>query len=1071
MLSRAHTGFVLSRKYIVVLARLGGLFAVLAATITFAQPAGLVVTAVDPGGVAWATPISTGDILIAWRFSDEQVAVEGEFNAPLSLDAVQSQWGWRGKTVLVLQKGASTRAVEVPVGDWGISVRPQLPNDDVVKLQSITQAIANGDGEEAIGDGLRWRDALIENGDYQNAAWLSAEIGAALLSSRDFERAKPFFFEPLGILTTRLPVADRVSVLERHTLQSVDGRSTADRRASIEEAVTLQRTLARNGRLAKLLVHVTAARGRNGDISGAVQAADEAFQLAEALIPRSLTMAKALENQGTIAIGNGRNDDARTFTERAIRLYRKIGAHPDVIAGALTNRGIVSFRRGELSAAQQFYEESLSLASDQPSGVSVQALSLNNLSLVLRQRGDLKSARARLDEALTINTRLDPTSLSVVRNVGNLAEIEVLLGDLASAAARREFVTTFWRNRLPDGTELGYSLLAQAVIADLRNQNDVAEGLYTEAIAHMVRVAPRSDPYADAVGRYAGFLGHQGRTEEALSAIERVAAIRESTAPDSVDLAWAKVIEADLAIATNDLDRAQEAIAIALRIQLRDAPDTSDLAEAYFVESKLLRRTSDAQSVRASLGAAVGVLERQRQWLPDGDQLQQYFSDRYRRIYSAYARSLLDHGDNDAALDAIETYRARSLLTLLADRNIELAAERPPDFANARMNLPQGTLCVSYFALADELVIFVAQAGSDLSVLRVPVGKADLQAEVRRFRHLISEGQFAAELKPALLDSGYTLYQWLIAPLKDRIATTERLLIIPDDELYALPFAALVASRTSEPRFLIEDLPIHVVQSLAIHAELSRRAEQDYSVQFRAYADPVGATSLETHRGSDGKMLPGTRREAKTVAALFAANEAELFLSENATETALLNQEGSPRYLHLATHANFDRHRPLDSYLQLAPPLLSSPGGDDRLQAWEVFEKFQTNADLVTLSACETGAGQLLGSEGLLSLARAFQVAGARNVVATLWAVPDESTTELMVRFYAALRAGEGAPAALRDAQLALIRGPLEIGVTESPSLWVRVRRILSGPARLDARHPYNWAAVQMIGPGSLALH
>ncbi len=94
---------------------------------------------------------------------------------------------------------------------------------------------------------------------------------------------------------------------------------------------------------------------------------------------------------------------------------------------------------------------------------------------------------------------------------------------------------------------------------------------------------------------------------------------------------------------------------------------------------------------------------------------------------------------------------------------------------------------------------------------------------------------------------------------------------------------------------------------------------------------------------------------------------------------------------------------------------------DGILQAWEIFERVRLKADLVVLSACDTGRGKDLGGEGLLSLTRAFQFAGARSVVASLWQVPDEGSADLMIRFYHHLKNGEAAADALRGAQLEMI--------------------------------------------------
>src|SRR6185436_16010655 len=97
--------------------------------------------------------------------------------------------------------------------------------------------------------------------------------------------------------------------------------------------------------------------------------------------------------------------------------------------------------------------------------------------------------------------------------------------------------------------------------------------------------------------------------------------------------------------------------------------------------------------------------------------------------------------------------------------------------------------------------------------------------------------------------------------------------------------------------------------------------------------------------------------------------------------------------------------------------LLSAGRDNGLLQAWEVFEQVRLNADLVVLSACESALGKELGGEGLIGLTRAFQYAGARTVLASLWKISDRTTAELMVRFYKHLKDGMTKDEALRAAQ------------------------------------------------------
>ena len=167
---------------------------------------------------------------------------------------------------------------------------------------------------------------------------------------------------------------------------------------------------------------------------------------------------------------------------------------------------------------------------------------------------------------------------------------------------------------------------------------------------------------------------------------------------------------------------------------------------------------------------------------------------------------------------------------------------------------------------------------------------------------------------------------------------------------------------------------------------------------------------------------------------------AQVFVGPEATEERAKAAVADATVIHFATHGLVDEASPLDSSLVLSLPRAWKPGDDNGLlQAWEVFEQMRIRADLVTLSACDSALGEEVSGEGILGLTRAFQYAGARAVLASLWGVNDASTAELMASFYAALGEGRSTDEALRTAQLHLLHG----------SRW---------------RHPRHWAAFELLG-------
>ena len=155
-----------------------------------------------------------------------------------------------------------------------------------------------------------------------------------------------------------------------------------------------------------------------------------------------------------------------------------------------------------------------------------------------------------------------------------------------------------------------------------------------------------------------------------------------------------------------------------------------------------------------------------------------------------------------------------------------------------------------------------------------------------------------------------------------------------------------------------------------------------------------------------------------------------------ASETTLKQLAPQASIIHVAAHGYAENCDPLGSFIALAP---EDSGEDGLLRAYEIIEGLRLKADLVTLSACETGLGEVTKSEGVVGLTRAFHYAGAESVVVSLWSVRDTSTSQLMAEFYRQYKGGKSKDEALQLAQEALI------GTSQQS-------------------HPYHWAAFVLSG-------
>ncbi|MBV8808866.1 MAG: CHAT domain-containing protein [Acidobacteriaceae bacterium] len=342
-------------------------------------------------------------------------------------------------------------------------------------------------------------------------------------------------------------------------------------------------------------------------------------------------------------------------------------------------------------------------------------------------------------------------------------------------------------------------------------------------------------------------------------------------------------------------------------------------------------------------------------------------------------------------------------------------------------------------------MLFVVQPrGTEpgFSVFTLPVSEKDLQARVEQFRGLIQQRRHASN-HDLVLQAGQ-LYSLLFKPAESLVSGADRLVIVPDGSLQVLPFGALLRN---EQQYLVEWKPVHTVVSATVYDELrkTRRTLDNKPVDLVAFGDPripIGKDEVQgtadaelgfaSERGFTFGRRPFNRREVEDIAGLYPARN-RLYLGVNATEEHAKAVGNDVRYIHFATHGLLDERFPLNSAIVLTIPEKLQEGKDNGLlQAWEIFEQVRLDADLVTLSACNTGLGQKLSGEGLIGLTRAFEYAGARSVLASLWSVDDFRTMQLMERFYSELKSGKTKDEALRQAQISLLRSRS----SSSPFYW-----------------------------------
>ena len=348
-----------------------------------------------------------------------------------------------------------------------------------------------------------------------------------------------------------------------------------------------------------------------------------------------------------------------------------------------------------------------------------------------------------------------------------------------------------------------------------------------------------------------------------------------------------------------------------------------------------------------------------------------------------------------------------------------LAAAAPPaDLAAVQARLAPDEALLAYFSARDQLMGFWVD--------RQTVVACPNLASIEAIRQRLDRLRFALrrESDETTEHLGW-MYRMLVAGLCHVPGTSQapgtserglrRLYVIPHDLLYHLPFHALHDGQG----YLLERCEVVYLPAAGM---------------LRPHTAPRPTRALIVGCDHDGR-LPAALAEAQAIYDLLAAAAPQtgipptLLLAGDATEARLRELAPAAGILHLSTHGVFRHDNPLFSALRLA---------DGWLTLADVERMDLRGTGLVTLSACETSAGDLRGGD-LLGLSQAFLAAGAASLVASLWPVPDEATARLMIGFYRRLSAGEGAAAALRGAQLALLAEPAY-------------------------RHPLHWAGFGVMG-------
>jgi len=770
-------------------------------------------------------------------------------------------------------------------------------------------------------------------------------------------------------------------------------------------------------------------------------ALDEARQLVADGERFPLSRERALELEylkGILLVEGYRWDEAEQLFTRLL----DAGLPPGLQGRVLNELGMIYEYLGRWQPAVQTYRRSLEVFRELDDDLYIGKVSVNLGITYTRgyEAGELDVAV--LDEALACHRR----ALEIFQRLGQRrleGRAWIELGTVHKALGHWDEALECYQRDAAICRELGHrhglGLVLNNIGEVLQQQGrwNEAVSAYREALAIMREF---HDPYeeADILSNLGSLYQARGDLPQALETYRSAARVIESlradiTAPEAREDFFGTVahVYGGRALLCLDMGRIAEAFDCAERARSR-----------AFIELLLHRPIRPPRNVP-------------RSWLEQEEALRRELDALYRA--QAAGQTTTVQAERIAQLEArLDELRRRIRL-----RNAEYASFRsvaPLTLAQVQERVPQGAVLVEYFAAADEVIAFMVERDEEPQAVRLGVSPQALQRACfdaeGRLRSLLPDRDGSLH-EPWLLER---LYQALLAPIEGRLAGKDLVIFVPHGVLHYLPLHALGNGREKQPWRAV------YTPSATVLLEYCRAKS------------PVeqGEGCLALGYGGDG--LRHAEEEAHQVVRVC---RGRAVVGAAATRTLVYEQAGRYRYLHFSGRAFFNPRSPLNSGLLLA---------DGTLDVLDILQHVQLQADLVTLSACETGRSRVKAGDELIGLIRAFLYAGTPSVLVTLWPVDDLAARMFMEKFYRELMALEDAAIlsrkaeALRQAQMYLrnltvgeVREFLEQRAT--PEAVEQELQRLARAAGLDSQfggrvddqarpfyHPYYWAPFILVG-------
>jgi CHAT domain-containing protein len=930
-----------------------------------------------------------------------------------------------GLSIVLLIAGVK---LESPSVAQTLPPAPNLGNEKLVEAKQLNQQVLNliqqGKYDEAIP--LAQRSLAIRENvlgtDHPDVAISLNNLAELYRNQGKYAQAEPLYQRSLAILE-KAPGTDHLSVAT--SLNNL--ASLYDDQGKYTQAEPLyQRSLTiREKALGTDFSDIATSLNNLAELyrkQGKYAQAEPLYQRSLAIYEKAmgtdhLGVATSLNNLASLYDTQGKYAQAEPLYQRSLAIYEKVrGENHQDVATSLNNLAELYRNQGKYTQAKPLYQRSLAIY-EKALGIDHQdvATSLNNLASLYDNQRKYAQAEPLYERSLAILEKALGTDHSLVAtSLNNLALLYDNQGKYTQAESLYQRSLAIREKALgTDHPSVATSLNNLAALYDSQGKYTQAEPLYQRSLAIREKVLGTDHPsVATILNNLTGLYRNQGKYAQAVEFHDRGSVIQENILSktlvigseqdkkDYVDnISTGSDLSIDLAIKSNRNDADQLALTNVLRRQgrildataatiqnirtrLKERPDLQELfdnwqttlqAQADLTTSQLSQKNPQEYKIRYQ-----ELAQRGQQLETQLSKQSAIFGQTIAPVELAKIQTLIP---SDAALVHLVKYRPFN----------------PKGGTTKRFGAPR------YAA---------ATLRTTGNPHWVDLGTAaEIEKNIQTFRTYLQDGSGTNNLQRNKI--ARTLHAQLIQPLRQHLGDAKHLLLSPDAALNLIPFEAL---QDENNKYLIER---YAFSYLTSGRDLTRFADAPPSRQA-----PVIFSEINYDRSTNYPTL-ATAAETTEIQRIFP--NAELKRDRAATKTALQKIQ-APQILHLATHGFFkpapnnpENPKQFDNPLTRSGIILA---GTDQLTGLEASALDLYGTQLVVLSACETGLGDISAGEGIYGLRRALVIAGSQSQVLSLWKVDNQATVELIKTFYANLKAGMGRHEALRDAQLKLLRHP-----------------------------------------------